>query len=160
VQFHNIYKYLAIVGLACAVIGGDAYSRHCAKTKAEVRAAPAQIEAKTQKTPSAFIPQPASVPTQMPGIASTPEYAPTIVSSDETPEREKLTHQLQTIVGDYAAIARPIYDQSPALIQKDDRDKLSYLENEKLADLGKVLSSDELEIYQNHADPASAPRRR
>lgn len=85
--------------------------------------------------------------------------APTDVSS-EIQLREKLTQQLQKIENDYKAIAQPIYDQSATIISPDDRAKLAYLDQEKFEDLGKVLTTAELDVYQSKTDEAAAPQRR
>lgn len=81
-------------------------------------------------------------------------------SISESQLRETLTHQLQTIENDYKAIAQPVYDQSAALISPEDRIKLAYLDQEKFEDLGKVLTTAELEVYQNKVDESAAPKRR
>lgn len=67
---------------------------------------------------------------------------------------------LTSIESDYHAMAGPILEQSASVIAPEDRNKLTFLDQEKLADLGKVLTTEELEIYQNTVDPTSAPRRR
>jgi len=88
------------------------------------------------------------------------EQTTSTASTSETQLREKLTQQLQTIENDYKAIAQPIYEQSAPLISPDDRTKLAYLDQEKFEDLGKVLTTAELEVYQNKADDSAAPKRR
>jgi murein L,D-transpeptidase YcbB/YkuD len=60
---------------------------------------------------------------------------------------EKLT-QLQSINSDYAELQQEIYAKSKGVILAEDREKLAFLEKEKLADIAKTLTPQELEDFQ------------
>lgn len=60
---------------------------------------------------------------------------------------EKLT-QLQAISSDYSELQQEIYAKTNGLFLPEDREKLAFLEKEKLADLAKTLSPQEFEDYQ------------
>jgi hypothetical protein len=79
---------------------------------------------------------------------------------EETSAETKLAQQLTSITTDYKDMAQGIYEQSPPLIRPEDREKLTFLEKEKTADLATVLTAEELELYQLKADETAAPRRR
>ncbi len=61
--------------------------------------------------------------------------------------REKV-EQIQSIASDYSELTQEIYAKTNGLFLPEDREKLAFLEKEKLADLAKVLTPQELEDYQ------------
>jgi hypothetical protein len=60
---------------------------------------------------------------------------------------EKLT-QLQSINTDYSELQQEIYAKANGVFLPEDREKLAYLEKEKLADIAKTLSPQEFEDFQ------------
>ncbi len=60
---------------------------------------------------------------------------------------EKLT-QLQSINTDYSELQQEIYAKANGVFLPEDREKLAYLEKEKLADIAKTLTPQEFEDYQ------------
>ena len=60
---------------------------------------------------------------------------------------EKLT-QLQSINTDYSELQQEIYAKANGVFLPEDREKLAYLEKEKLADIAKTLSPQEFEEFQ------------
>jgi hypothetical protein len=60
---------------------------------------------------------------------------------------EKLT-QLQSINSDYAELQQEIYAKSKGVILAEDREKLAFLQKEKLADITKMLTPQEFEEFQ------------
>lgn len=139
--------YLLCGLLALAAIATDAYF------------GPAE---KSLPVPAAARP-PAAAPVKTAALA--PTFPAQVDSTSKPvaiaePARPPLVDQLKAIDADYKALANPILDQSAPVIAPDDRARLAFLEQEKLADLGKILSAEELDIYQNQADPAAAPQRR
>lgn len=73
--------------------------------------------------------------------------------------REK-TRQLQSIAADYRELAEQIYARSSGIIPPEDREKLGLLEQEKNADLAKVLTPPELEEYQQRSSDTDRLQRR
>lgn len=62
--------------------------------------------------------------------------------------REKID-QIQSIASDYSELTQEIYAKTNGMVMlAEDREKLAYLEKEKLADLAKILTPQELEDYQ------------
>ena len=60
---------------------------------------------------------------------------------------EKLT-QLQSIQSDYSELQQDIYAKINGIMLPEDREKLAFLEKEKLADIAKTLTPQEFEDYQ------------
>lgn len=60
---------------------------------------------------------------------------------------EKLT-QLQSINSDYAELQQEIYAKANGVMLPEDREKLAFLEKEKLNDIAKTLNPQELEEFQ------------
>lgn len=60
---------------------------------------------------------------------------------------EKLT-QLQSINTDYSELQQEIMQKANGVMLPEDREKLAYLEKEKLADIAKTLTPQEFEDYQ------------
>jgi hypothetical protein len=60
---------------------------------------------------------------------------------------EKLT-QLQSINTDYSELQQEIYAKANGVFLPEDREKLAYLEKEKLADIAKTLTPQEFEEFQ------------
>ena len=60
---------------------------------------------------------------------------------------EKLT-QLQSINNDYSELQQEIMQKANGVMLPEDREKLTYLEKEKLADIAKTLSPQEFEEFQ------------
>ena len=60
---------------------------------------------------------------------------------------EKLT-QLQSINTDYSELQQEIMQKANGVMLPEDREKLAYLEKEKLADIAKTLSPQEFEEFQ------------
>ena len=67
---------------------------------------------------------------------------------------EKLT-QLQSINSDYSELTSEIYMKANGIMLPEDREKLAYLEKEKLADIAKTLTPQELEDYQLRSSPTA-----
>jgi hypothetical protein len=159
-------KYLLLSALALAVIVGDAYfgrdnsSRSGQPADTASEAAPA-------------LPPPAPQPPTNPQVASLSPSTVELTEAEsavsvektqpaETPSTtdESLAETLKSIEADYHAMTQTILEKSAPVIAPTDRTQLAFLDQEKLADVGKVLTTDELEVYQNQTDPAAAPRRR
>jgi len=151
-------KYLLLSALALAVIVCDVYFGRD-NSDYSVQASDAAIEA-----------TPAPLPLSCPQVASLSSSAveltePVPVEKSQLAETlaatsDNLAEKLKSIEADYQTMAQPILAQSAPIIGAEERTKLAFLDQEKLADVGKVLSTDELEIYQNKTAPDAAPRRR
>ena len=67
---------------------------------------------------------------------------------------EKLT-QLQSINSDYSELQQEIYAKSNGIMLPEDREKLAFLEKEKMADIMKTLSPQEYEDFQLRSSPTA-----
>ncbi|MFT3781613.1 MAG: hypothetical protein QM790_06305 [Nibricoccus sp.] len=145
---------LALGTLAASLLVFDAYHR-----VPETSASP---EAERRRVVRIIEPRAAIDPL---GMASSQDPPTTKLkpSAEEDVQRDpkhELAQQLQAIDADYKSMSENVLVDSQPIIQPADRAKLELLDKEKLADIGKVLSAEELDVYENTADPASAPRRR
>ncbi|MFT3869698.1 MAG: hypothetical protein QM715_14685 [Nibricoccus sp.] len=155
-------KYLLLAAIALAVLVADALIGHFQRkpglespSQQPAKSANSSPEEKPFRQVAAL-----SAPATEVNLPVTAEQSAPVEAAPEAQMREKLTQQLQKIETDYKAIAQPIYDQSAPLISPDDRAKLAYLDHEKFEDLGKVLTTAELDVYQSKADESAAPQRR
>jgi hypothetical protein len=67
---------------------------------------------------------------------------------------EKLT-QLQSINSDYSELQQEIYAKANGVMLPEDREKLAFLEKEKLADIMKTLTPQEYEDFQLRSSPTA-----
>lgn len=67
---------------------------------------------------------------------------------------EKLS-QLQSIQSDYSELQQDIYAKTNGVMLPEDREKLAFLEKEKLADIAKTLTPQEFEDYQLRSSPTA-----
>lgn len=67
---------------------------------------------------------------------------------------EKLA-QLQSINADYGELSQEIYAKSKGMMLAEDREKIAFLEKEKLADIAKTLTPQELEEFQFRTSPTA-----
>ena len=73
--------------------------------------------------------------------------------------REKVD-RIQAILADYSDLSQEVYAKTSGTIQlPEDREKLALIEKEKLADLAKILTPEELEDYQLRTSSAASQLR-
>ncbi len=71
---------------------------------------------------------------------------------------EKLA-QLQSINLDYGELSQEVYTKSNGMMLAEDRAKLAFLEKERLADIAKTLTPQELEEFQFRTSPTATQLR-
>ncbi len=68
--------------------------------------------------------------------------------------KEKID-QLQNIAKDYGELTQEVYEKAGGILLADDREKLAFIEKERLADIAKLLSPQEFEDYQLRNSPTA-----
>ena len=83
--------------------------------------------------------------------------------TEENPGRESVSSEkrklLQEIATDYDELSQPIYTAVTGVIPREDREKLTLIDQEKIADLASVLTPAELDAY-HYLTSKSVPLRR